>query len=520
VSRGPGGGGARGASGGCRLKREELLAIDVGSELRTLCEAQLRGTWQVPSELVRFGLRRGAAEIEVDRWWFGLRIRWRGPAVGESVLRDLRSALDRRSPATRRQRAIDTLEAAGAEALLWAAGIRGARFRVDSIGPQHRLRFTHREGGRPRLISTEDGGRRQAVELRWTCRHLDPRRAVAWLLMATRFADGTVRVNRRPVPRGFAGGLYHMRLNEPLPCRVGLTRSGDHPVLWLLKDGVVSARAGIPGYPAFEAAVELGGLVPGGASSADLRKAVAPYVRELVDRAVWMMVNVADRMGDMSDQDRVWVTALLLQAARRRLRDEEVRGIPLIPTATGRENRLSIEDISRLAPRYGHLLAAIDPDAVSGDGLVDPAATLVASSEIRGLLSELTGVRFQAPYRRTRRFTDRIRHRVRRRAADFSRRIRGATGSRPLAPDTMREEEMSLVAVLRAADPSRNIALCEGRGAVRMSSRGLLLPRENPVAIAGAACVKGDEAWAYPVLLALDLGETPPKSLRERWRKL
>jgi hypothetical protein len=338
--------------------------------------------------------------------------------------------------------------------------------------------------------------------------------------MATRFVEGTVRVNRRPVPRGFVGGLYHMRLNKPLPCRVGLTRSGEHPVLWLLKDGVVSARAGIPGYPPFEAAVELGGLVPGGASSADLRKAVAPYVNELVDHAVWMMVKVADRSGDMSDRDRFRVTALLLQAARRRLRDEEVRRIPLIPTATGREKRLSLEDIRRLAPRYGHVLAAIDPDAVSGDGLVEPAATLVASSEIRGLLSELTNVRFQAPYRRTHRFTDRIRHGVRRRATDISRRIRGVAGSRPLARDAMREDELSLVAVLHAADPSRNIALCEGRGMVRLSSRGLLLPRENPVAIAGAACVKGDEAWAYLVLLALDAGGTPPKSLRERWRKL
>ena len=31
-------------------------------------------------------------------------------------------------------------------------------------------------------------------------------------------------------------------------------------MLWLLQDGVVSARAGIPGYPPFEATVELGGV--------------------------------------------------------------------------------------------------------------------------------------------------------------------------------------------------------------------------------------------------------------------
>jgi hypothetical protein len=509
-----------GACRGCELTQEELLAIDVGSELRTLCEAQLRGTWQVPAELVRFGLRQGAAEIEVDRRWLGFRIRWRGPVVGESVLRDLRSALDRRCPASKRQQAIGALETAGAEALLWAAGLRGARLRVDFSGPQGRSRFTHREGGRPRLSSFKDGRHRPTAELRWTCGRLDPRKSVAWLRMATRFVEGTVRVNRRPVPRGFSGGLYHVRLNEPLPCRVGLTRSGDHPVLWLLKDGVVSARAGISGYPPFEAAVELGGLVPRGASSADLRRAVAPYVNQLVDRAVWMMIEVVGRMARMDDRDRHRVTALLLRAARRRLRDDEVRRIPLVPTAAGGENRLSIEEISRMAARHSHVLAAMDPDAVSGDDLVDPEATLVASSEIRGLLVELIDVRLQAPSRRSHRFTDRIGLWSRRFTKKFARRIRGMAGTRQVAPDALTESETTLLTALRSADPSRKVALCEGHGKVRTSSGGLVVPRHNPLTVAGAECVRGDSSWAYPVLLALDTGETLPEVLRELWRRL
>jgi len=509
VSRGPRRGRARGAGGGCELSREGLLAIDVGSELRTLCEAQLRGTWQVPAELVRFALRLGAAEIEVDRRWFGFRIRWRGPAVGESVLHHLRSTLDRGCPTAKRQRSIGALEAAGAEALLWAAGLRGARLRVDSSGPQGRLIFTHREGGRPRLFAHKDGDHRPTVELRWTCGRLDRRKSAAWLRMATRFVDGTVRVNRRAVPRGFAGGVYHVRLKKPLPCRVGLTRSGDHPVLWLLKDGVVSARAGISGYPPFEAAVELGGLVPGGASSADLRRAVAPYVTELVDRAVWMMVEVAKRMSEMGSQDRRRVTVLLLRAARKRLRDDEVRSLPLFPTAAGGETLLSVDEVRRLAADRDYVLATLDPEA-----------TLVASSEVRALLAEMTGVRFQTPSRRSRRLPDRLGLWSRRVAAIFARRMRGMAGARPVALDALTEDETTLLTALRAADPSGRIALCEGRGKVRMSSGGLVVPRHNPVTVAGAECVRGDSSWAYPVLLALDTGETPPEALRKRWRML
>lgn len=516
----PGRGRSRGKSRGCELNREELLAIDVGCELRTLCEAQLRGTWQVPAELVRFGLRLGAAEIEVERRWLGFRIRWRGPVVGESVLRDLRSALDRRCPATKRQQAIAALEAAGAEALLWASGLRGARLRLDSIGQLRRLRFTHRDGGRPRLFAPDGGNRRPMVELRWTCGGLDRRRSVAWLRVATRFVDRKVWVDRHPAPRGFVGGLYQVRLNEPLPCRIGLTRSGDHPLLWLLNDGVVAARAGISGYPPFEAAVELGDLVPRGASSADLRRAVTPYVNELVDRAVWMMVKVADRMRNMNDRDRDRVTAILLRAARRKLRDDEVPRIPLVSTAAGGKTWLSLEDIRRLATRHGQVLTAVDTDAASGDGVMDPAATLVVSSEVRGLLAELTDIRFQTPYRRTNRFSQIVRQRVRRVATNVLRRLRGVAGSRTLAPDDMREEERYLLAALNGADSSRNIGLCEGRGMARMSSRGLLLPRDNPAVVAGAACVKDDPCWAYPVLLALDSGETYPESLRERWRQL
>jgi len=93
-------------------------------------------------------------------------------------------------------------------------------------------------------------------------------------------------------------------------------------------------------------------------------------------------------------------------------------------------------------------------------------------------------------------------------------------GTRQVAPDALTESETTLLTALRSADPSCKVALCEGHGKVRTSSGGLVVPRRNPLTVAGAECVRGDPSWAYPVLLALDTGETLPEALRELWRRL
>jgi hypothetical protein len=98
--------------------------------------------------------------------------------------------------------------------------------------------------------------------------------------------------------------------------------------------------------------------------------------------------------------------------------------------------------------------------------------------------------------------------------------VRKLGGARPVDPDSLTEGEKILLTALRVADPSREIALCEGRGKVRASSGELIVPRHNPLIVAGAECVKGDSSWAYPVLLALETGETPAENLRRRWRRL
>jgi hypothetical protein len=496
----------------------ELLTIDVGSELRTLCEAQLRGTWQVPAELVRLALRLGAEEVFVNSRRGGVTVCWNGAVIDEDPLRDLRSALDRRFGADERQRAIGALEASGMEPLMWAAGLRGARLQVECGGRTSTMRFDHRDGGRPRLTVGSGGLQQAEVKIRWTCARLDRRRALAWVRMATRFADAKVLVNGRQAPQGFSGGLYHLRLDHPLPCRLGLTIAGDEPVLWLLKDGVVAARAGVPGYPPFEAAVELAGIVPRGASSADLRRVVSPFLPELVDRAVWMMIEVAGRLPHMAETSRRRLTILLLRAACRNRGNRKVNRVPLISTAAGGERRLSIEEIGVLADRHGGVLSAIDPDVAIDDSLAEPDLTLVVSAEMCGLLSELIDVRFQAPFHREHRFIDRIVRGLRHAAEKAWRRVRGISGSRLVPASALRLGERQLLAALRAADPTLKVDLCYGLGAVRRTSRGIAIPRDNPWLGAAAVCVEEDPSWAYPLLLVMGTGDPPSPDLRQKWR--
>ena len=501
------------------MRAVELLAIDVGSELRTLCEAQLRGTWQVPAELVRLALRGGASEISAERRRRGFALRWVGAPVIPEVLRHLQVALDENRNAEQRHRAIVALEAGKAQALLWAAGLPGAVLHVHSTSGRQRLRFEHRDGNRPKLSSAGGAGDGDRVELLWSCAGLDRGRAADWLRSATRFAPSPVEIDGRPAPQGFPGGLFHLRLETPVPCRLGLTRSGEDPLLWLLRDGVVSARATVPGYPSFQAAVELGGVVPPDASAADMRRAVNPYLEGLIDRAVRMMVQVADRLPALAEADRHRLGTLLLQAARRGLREEEVRRLPLISPAGTEGRLLSLQELSELVGRRGSTFLAVDPKDDPGDFLFDPETTLRVSNEERNLLSALLGVRFRSPARRRLGALRRSAVRFRSAVATVVRRSRGLVGSRPLPEDALSSEERRLLAAIRIAAPNERVHLCAGGGAVRRSRRGLIVPREHPAVAAGACAVAGDLTWLYPVLLTLWPDEAPPSEVREQWRR-
>jgi hypothetical protein len=494
---------------------EDLLSIDVSSELETLCRAQLRGTWQIPAELVRLAECLGAIEVSVSRRRFGFEVSWSGPPVNVARLADLRTALDPKSLPDERQRAIAAIEQSKMEALLWASGLRGARIRVVVNDGWAASIFDVRYRREPRLSRGSEIDLSKTVEIRWNCAGLDRKRAVRWLNIATRFVRAAVTIDGRPGPRGFAGGLFHVRLEDPLSCTLALTRSGDRPVLWLLKDGVVSARASVPDYPPFEAAVELAGIVESGASAADMRTAVTPYLGDLVDRAVWMMVEVTDRCSDMTSADRDRHCLSLLRAARKGLRTDEICRLALLRNA-GDDNGFSVEDVRRMAKASGGVLPALDYGEL-GDGVADPNSTLMASSEVRALVTELTGVRFQSPARRGSRLIQRVVERLRQITRRAVRRLRGlVVGRRPNAEE-LRPQEVCALAALQAALAPTDVGLCEGQGSAALTSGGVVIPRAHRSTVAGIDVFGSDPVWLYPLLLTLEAGVEPSEELRRRW---
>ncbi len=496
---------------------DRFLTIDVSSELATLCEAQLRGTWQVPAELVRLAARIGVAEVSVRSPRRGFEISWEGPIIDDHVFADLRSALDTGLAPEDRQQAIAALERSGMEALLWAAGLQGARLRIACSDGERRWVFPDRKRHRPRRYQGAGSDVSTSVVIRWRCAGLDQRRASRWLAIASRFAPARILVDGAVLPTGFVGGLFHLKLEKPVPCRVGLTRAGEEPVLWLLRDGVVSARGSVPGYPPFEAAVELGALVAPGASAADMRRAVTPFLGELVDRAVWMMVQVSERLPEMEERDRERLGILLLRAARKGIRTGEISGLSLLEMASDDDLRLSVEEIRQLADQRGGVLAAIEAGGRARGDLVDPHSTLRASSEVRQLLVELTAVRFQSPSRRGRSLQKRVADRFRATASHYLRRVRGVFAHREVPLSDQLPHESDVLEAIRSAMSPVGVSLCEGQGSTGWTASGVVVPRSHPAIKAGADLVSVDAAWLYPLLLALDTGRDPLEDLRSRW---
>lgn len=496
----------------------QFFAIDVASEIRSLCDSQLRGTWQMPAELVRCAIRSGAAQVSIANQRRGFVVSWKGGALRPTTLADLSVALDDNADPGVRQQAIADLESSGDEALLWAGGVAGARLEIDSMANGQNVRFLRRGGRPPRLHQATKPSPTDEVVVRWGSSNLDRRRAELWLHMACRFSDAKITINGRPAPRGFSGGIYRTRIEGPPPCTIGLTGRGEEPVLWLLREGIVAARAVLPGYPPFEAAVELGSVVSGPAASTDLRRAVVPFVPELCERAVGMMIEVAGRPGGLSGPFGQRLVVLLLRSARRDLRAHEIHTLPLFATLSGDEKRLSLARLEGMAARGEGRLFAVEPGD-GGEGLLaDGAATIVASPEVRSLLTELAGFRCHQPPRQRlgwrRKLADGFRAQGRRAVE----RCRGAVAPRVVPEATLSAGERRLLALLRAALSPRSVEL-GGGGVLCRTSSGLVLPRFDPAVVAAAARVEEDPAWLYPLVLALRLGPPAFGSLQKDWRK-
>ena len=89
--------------------------------------------------------------------------------------------------------------------------------------------------------------------------------------------------------------------------------------------------------------------------------------------------------------------------------------------------------------------------------------------------------------------------------------------NREVPPRDQRPHESIFLEAIRSAMSPIGVSLCEGQGSTGWNARGGVVPRSHPAIVAGADLISLDDAWLYPLLIALDMGLDPPGDLRSRW---
>jgi hypothetical protein len=503
--------------------KDVRLSIDFGAALAKLAPAQLQGTWQLPAELARLAIAAGASEVDLGIRKARLELAAAGARLDLVVVRDLGTVLDAAAPAASRHRALMGLDERGALALAALATLPWRRLLLESGGPQG-WTLAAAAGGRPRL---RHGCGAPGLAVSLTGLRLDAAAATRWLERNGRFAPVPIRIAGRPIARGFRRPLIRTRVHEPLPAVLALAAHGETPRLWLLEHGIISTRATVPGYPAFEAAVEMAGVAPPGASPAAMREAIQPFLEALIAEAVDLVAGLARRAELLRPDARERAARLLLEAARRDRFRRLLAAIPVFPTLTGGERRwASIADLEALSRDGGRRgdgrpLAALAADQDPRLYVTGPRPLLLLGHAERALLGEILGVAFTTPPARPRprRSLRRLAGAVLGRLAYAWQRLRrGVVGEAALAAG----ERTFLDAVRRAgaAPWPRAVDFCAGGSRIHLTGDGrLLLPRAHPTVEAAVQAVAHDPSWLYPALVALLGGrELPAEAVREAWQ--
>jgi hypothetical protein len=281
----------------------------------------------------------------------------------------------------------------------------------------------------------------------------------------------------------------------------------------------------VPGYPAFEAALEMGEETHAGATPAELRLAVKPFLPNLVGRVVQLIIDAAQSDEALGGEALARICCLALRAARKELRLQSISSLPLIPVMEGedRARRLAtIEEISILAARQGGLLWSVSPgdaDRVGGDS----RTVLLLTAEMRDQLAGLLEVRIEQPQPRIRAWIQHARFAVRRAVEWARRRMTELVTPRVLGPSELLDAESELLEDLNrvARDPDDepvDVLMCPGVGAIRRHRDRILLPRNNALVVRAARLAASDDSWQYPVAVAL-LGDhaLPAAEMRHQW---
>jgi hypothetical protein len=492
------------------MSAPEHLAIDIAAEVRTLTEATLQGPWQVPAEVVRWALSCAARSVEVRLGRGRAAVSFSGGDVPHELVDALAVASDVGTEPRARHRAVLQVEAAGALALLWAAVRRGGRLEISPGQGRSGLRV---EGGR--VVATP-GVAGDECDVRVAGPGLDAARAREWLIAVGRFVPVSVTVDGRALGGRFPDGLYSLPVGGHAPGEVCVAASGDVPELWLLRNGLVAARATVPGYPPFHAALEMSGLVGPAASPAALREVVTPLLPAVVEAAVSLMIRLAERASGLEEGVRRRVAALLMEAAAMGLARERALSVPMLRRADG--GLVSLAQVAEAADTCGGVVEAVEAAAIRGEG--GGGALLVLGPAERAALVRVLPITLSGspaqPRSRVGVLGSRLESGIRRVRA-----VAEFVLTRPLSEGRLTEREREFLAELRRAWPEAPwVELTAGRSgslpAVAVFGR-VRLPRHSDTFGAAVTAVACDRRWLYPAVLALiDAGE-PPSALREGW---
>ncbi len=502
----------------------DLLGIDVASEIRKLALGSLEGPWQVPAELVRNSLARGASRVELEIGPGGLRIRDDGAPLSPRLMEALAGLLDEAAQPAVRHRFLIAVEAEAAP-LLGLLALAPAQLRLESRAARESRSLLIRRGRAPEVASMA-AGKGVVWELKGV--HLDRHQARHWLRAVGRFAPASLRLDGQVVASGFGPALAETALAPPLSGRLALPRGAEAARVFLLLDGMVSAHLILPQAPGFGAAVEMRPLLGRRSCPSALREAVGPHLSSLVEQATRLALGLVETLPRLSVEDRHQLQRSLLKAAERRLcRDQVLRAAvwPTIREGSGRNRAwLSLQDLGAAAGRQ-RTLWTLAPDQNPDLFLLPERPVLLAGADLKGRLSRLLGLSFKTPQPRPRE------------AGWWRRLVDAATATRaalaavlPRASSTrlpesaLSTEERALARALRGCLSIEGhrpaVQFWEGGGAARWTREGhLLLPRGDATVALAARGVASDVRLAYPALLAMEVwGPLASDDLRLLWR--
>lgn len=502
------------------LDVDQLLTIDVESEIRKLAEAELGGSWQVPAELVRRAVRARAARVDVDLGRHAVRVADDGAPLDGETVRALQVLLNPDMAAGARHRALLELERKSEVGLIALAGLPRTGLRIVSDGVE-RLRL-----GQPRASDLP----RQGTVIEVDGATLDAGEARTWLQVAVRFAPASVVLDGAELSRGAKDAIIEVPLVEPVQGTLALTRSAETARVWLLRWGVVATHTVLPAGLSVEAAVELGERSTRQIGAGELREAFKPELQAVEAQALELALAAAGQMPRLEPADRERVRLLLLGSPKLS-RLPAVRRVKMLPALYGPTHALEWTSIDQLLHHAaGKSALAVDTHARAASAVTQQPIFVLSAAE-RTRLQQLFGVSFAPPPAAVRGGPLFSLRGLFESAERLGRALAGtvvAGWRRPLTDEALTEAERRALAVFRhaAAQPGKrtvfsHVDLCEGEGApfVRLRARRLVLPRRNREVIAAVAAVSRDESWAYPALVALLGGAgLPASAVRDGWR--